>query len=485
MESQRPPVTREIEPESLYRLIPSLDQLMLQPAFAWLGEQHSRALVVDALRSLLEDMRTEIGGGLHTAGTIKGRLETLAEAVELALRRNLRLSLVPVLNATGVLLHTNLGRAPLSENALAQIVQVAKGYSNLEFDLDTGARGKRDSHAGPLLLGLLASAAGCTAEELTRTHGVLVVNNCAAATFLALNTLAEGGEVIVSRGELVEIGGSFRIPEILRKSGALEREVGTTNRTRITDYEAAITPNTRLLLRVHQSNFKMEGFTARPAMEELVRLAARTGIPLVEDQGTGFLLSPDEFSIPVESSLLESFRQGADLIAASGDKLLGGPQCGLLLGKRTLIEKIRANPLFRAFRVDKLTYAALEATLLDYALGREDNIPLVKMLRIPVESLRRRCQAIAGQMDGMQIEAEVVSVQSVIGGGTTPGTTLNSFAVALRHKFLNASELLSAFRRQSPPLIARIQSDQVLLDLRTVAVDDDPVVLRILRAAAP
>jgi L-seryl-tRNA(Ser) seleniumtransferase len=251
-----------------------------------------------------------------------------------------------VINATGVILHTNLGRAPLSVSALEHIHETASGYSNLEFDLESGERSRRDTHAEELLLRLLKAKAGAATGSMDETpQAAVVVNNCAAATFLALNSIAEGSEVVVSRGELVEIGGGFRIPEILAKSGARMREVGSTNRTRLTDYESAISPETGLILRVHQSNFSIEGFTARPALDELVSLARREKIPLFDDQGTGLLFSLDDLGVRSEPTLLDSFRFGSDLIAASGDKLLGGPQCGLLVGRADLIERIRRNPL--------------------------------------------------------------------------------------------------------------------------------------------
>jgi L-seryl-tRNA(Ser) seleniumtransferase len=312
---------------------------------------------------------------------------------------------------------------------------------------------------------------------------VIVVNNCAAATLLALNSLAETSEVIVSRGELVEIGGGFRIPEIMKKSGAVMKEVGTTNRTRIADYEHAIGPATGLLLRVHQSNFSIEGFAERPLLQDLVALSKRAGIPLFEDQGTGLVSSLDRFGINGEPSLLQSFALGVDLIAASGDKLLGGPQCGILVGRKDLIERIRKNPLLRAFRVDKLTYAALEATLLEHLAEDSTAIPVERMLSILPEELMRRCHWIIAQLAPIasgHLVLDVLQVTSLIGGGTAPKATLPSCALSLRHDSLAAGELLGSLRKLEPPIVGRIADDTVLLDLRTVPAHFDADLVTLL-----
>ncbi len=472
------------EHAQLYCLLPSLDEVLRRPEFVAGTRLTPRAALVHSARAVLARARAEIAQGLHTPETLHAVVENLGPAAVREAREASRPTLIPVLNATGVVLHTNLGRAPLSEPAVQAIVEVARGYSNLEFDLETGSRGRRDRHAEPLLLRVLSSMTGEPLEQLSRTWGAAVVNNCAAATFLALNSLAAGGEVLVSRGELVEIGGGFRVPDILRKAGVNLREVGTTNRTRVADYAEAINGDTRMILRVHQSNFKMEGFVQRPALSELIALGRRGNIPVFEDQGTGLLISLDSVGVSEESSLLNSFRQAPDLIAASGDKLLGGPQCGLLLGRPELLDSIRRNPLFRALRVDKLTYAALAATLLSYASHQEELIPTVRMLRIPEEDLRRRCEAIRGEIAAETLELGVVRVQSVIGGGTTPGAALHSFALSLRHNARSSSELLAALRAQAPPVIGRVQDDYVLLDLRTVPPEQDGVLARAVRDAA-
>ncbi len=475
----------KIEIQMLYRMLPSVDALVVRREFVRLLKTHSRASIIGAARRCLAHARSEIVAGGHTAASLANLVESLAAAVEQAVTLAASPTLVPVLNATGVILHTNLGRAPLSEAAVRAVTEVARGYSNLELDLATGGRGRRDDHAERITLSALTDD---DEDELAKHWGVAVVNNCAAATFLALNSLAEGGEVLVSHGELVEIGGGFRIPEILRKAGVILRAVGTTNRTRVRDYAEAINAETRMILRVHQSNFSMHGFTERPGLAELIVLGKSSGIPIFEDQGTGLMLSLDHLGVSDEPTLIDSFKHAPDLIAASGDKLLGGPQCGLLLGRRALIETIRANPLYRALRVDKLTYAALQATLLSYSTKREHEIPVVRMLRIPAEDLRLRCMHVRdGLRDLVAAESLNVSVvpsQSIIGGGTAPGATLPSFALSLRHKTHTASALLAMLRRQTPPVIARVQDDCVLLDLRTVLPEQDAMLTDLLRSAA-
>src|SRR3984957_8475960 len=313
---------------SLYSLLPSINALLLSPDFSAIVQVESHSSVVRATRAVLLCVRQEIAAGKHTLPSLNNRLAGLHLAVTEEINQNQRYSLRRVINATGVILHTNLGRAPLSVSALEHLVEIATGYSNLELDLETGERSRRDVHAEKLLLQLLRVKTPTTDEDSTRA--VIVVNNCAAATFLALNSLGEGTEVIVSRGELVEIGGGFRIPEILAKSGARLREVGTTNRTRLLDYEKAISPDTGLILRVHQSNFSIAGFTERPTLQDLAALGKRKNVPVFNDQGTGLVFSLEDLGVHAEPTLLDSFRLGVDLIAASGDKLLGGPQCGLL-----------------------------------------------------------------------------------------------------------------------------------------------------------
>ena len=465
--------------ENLYRDVPSLNNLLLDPKFQGLLGTHERSVVVQATRDELMVLKQQIASGQLSQHKLKTHLDLLPERVSERLQSRFRYSLRRVINATGVLLHTNLGRAPLSRSAIDHLADVAAGYSNLELDLATGERSRRDIHAEQLVLELLKMRAGAAGQEQEPT-AVLVVNNCAAATFLALDAIAKDREVIVSRGELVEIGGGFRIPEILDKSGAQLREVGTTNRTRTADYESAISPATSLILRVHQSNFSMEGFTERPSLADLVSLGRRARVPVFEDQGTGLLTSLAPQGFPTEETLVESYRQGVDLIAASGDKLLGGPQCGLLIGRTALIERIRANPLLRAFRVDKLTYAALEATLIAYLSNHERSIPVIRMLNMPASEIQERSRRLAESVRSSELSAEVVPTFSVIGGGTTPRAKLQSYAVALRHGTSPCQDLLHTLRQLWMPVIGRICDDRVWLDLRTVEPELDDTLAALL-----
>ena len=387
-------------------------------------------------------------------------------------------SLRPVINATGVILHTNLGRAPLAEVALQRVAEVSRGYSNLEFDLATGERGKRDVHVSRLLAKLL----NCGDREVA----TIAVNNNAAAVLLALNGLAEGGEVIVSRGELVEIGGSFRIPDVMAKSGALLREVGTTNRTRISDYESAISADTKLLLRVHRSNFQIVGFTEQPSLQELADLGRKHNIAVMEDLGSGELFDLRNVGVHGEPMIVDSLRAGVNVVTYSGDKLLGGPQAGLISGDPDLVKKIRGNPLFRALRIDKMFYAALEATLLAYLREDYDAIPTLRMMRVSEDDLQQRAEHITRKLriDSPRIEVEVVESRSVLGGGSAPGTTLPSRAVAVTIAGLSADSILAALRQHRTPIIARVENDRVLLDLRTVAAEQDALIVAALGSIA-
>lgn len=470
--------------EGLCRRLPQVGRLLESESLRALLADRPRDLVVAAARRVLNSLREEIVRGTLDQDALDARLQSLDQAIALELQRSSRPSLRRVINATGVILQTNLGRAPLSEAALRNMEEAARGYANLEFDLETGRRGRRDDHAAPLILRVLA-ARGAPADS--GLHAAMVVNNCAAATFLALNTLAEGGEVIVSRGELVEIGGGFRIPDILRKSGAALREVGTTNRTRLADYAEALTPATRLILRVHRSNFRIEGFTQQPSLEDLVALGRRAAVPVFEDQGTGCVVRLEEFGLREPSSWIRSISAGASLVSSSGDKLLGGPQCGLLVGEAGLIERMRHNPLARAFRPGKLTYAALEATLLAYLAGQECTLPAIRMLGLRGPELRARCESLMERLRSPSLSAEVVAVRSVVGGGTTPGAALRGFAVALRHASMDEDALLRALRSLDPPVIARARRGRVLLDLRTVFPEEDETLSRLLNTleAAP
>ena len=473
--------------QDLYCELPSVNELLLTEAVQILLISHSRNAVVRACRNALEEIRGEIAAGMQPRETLLIRIQALPQSIERALNQIPLYSLRSVINATGVLLHTNLGRAPLSRKALEHMVEIGSGYSNLEFELERGERGQRDIHVEALLLSLLGGAAD--SGKGGKPHRAIVVNNCAAATFLALHALAKGREVLVSRGELVEIGGGFRIPEILQESGALLREVGTTNRTHLADYERAVSPNTALILRVHQSNFSMDGFVERPTLEELVALGSRMNIPVFEDQGTGLVESLEPHGIFGEPTIAKSVGSGCDLIAASGDKLLGGPQCGILVGNKPLVEAIRRDPLFRTYRADKLNYAALEATLQQYLAEASEEIPVLRMLAITGQELEIRCAQMADAIQNHELTTQVIAVESVVGGGTTPKARLKSFAVSLTHAAFNTDALLRALRVLVRPVIGRIEDDRVLLDLRTVEPGDDAYLIdalsKLTKADAP
>ncbi len=448
---------------ALLRQIPAVDELLGGGPLQQLEAELGHRIVVQAARSVLQDLRGKIANG--TVKTLS--LARLEEEIVAAARASAGYSLQPVVNATGVILHTNLGRAPLARTAVEHLAEIAGRYSNLEYDLEEGKRGKRDAHTDHLF------------AELVGAERTLVVNNNAAAVFLTLNTLAEGGEVIVSRGELIEIGGSFRIPDICAKSGAVLREVGTTNRTRLADYAGAINPNTKALLRVHPSNFRVVGFTERPALQELADLAHPHHLPLIEDLGSGCLVDLRPLGIQDEPPVGASLKEGADVVTFSGDKLLGGPQAGLITGRREFLDRIRRNPLFRALRVDKLTIAALEATLRFYLDGNMDAVPALRMMRLPIEDLAARAASLAGKLGKISsCSAQVEDGESVVGGGSTPGQSLPAKVVAVHHNTLSARELEAALRRNAPPIIARVDRDQLLLDLRTVFEEQDAEIVR-------
>jgi L-seryl-tRNA(Ser) seleniumtransferase len=496
----------------LYHNLPSVDELLRTPAIAVLVAQEGPTAVTDACRNVLARLRGEIGAGHLDATKLALALSGTEVAIQDELRRALGHSLRSVINATGVILHTNLGRAPLAASAIEHIRETAASYSNLEFDLDSGERGKRDVHVDRLFRKLLSesaelrppgpfdSARGRLARASVPTQSVpepaistIVVNNNAAAVLLTLNTLAEGGEVIVSRGELVEIGGSFRIPDVMGKSGAILREVGTTNRTRVADFENAITERTRLLLRVHRSNFEITGFTEQPSVKELVALARAHNLPLMEDLGSGALFDLSAVGIQNEPGVLDSLRAGVHVVTYSGDKLLGGPQAGLISGHEDLVKKIRRNSLFRALRVDKLTYAALEATLLAYVKRDYNAVPALRMMQLPKDEITRRAQALLSEITKAgedvrhtQLHVDLLDGDSLLGGGSAPSSTLPTTVLALTCYSLSANELAARLRASNPPVIARVEEGRVLLDLRTVFPEQDEVLTKVLvRAATP
>jgi L-seryl-tRNA(Ser) seleniumtransferase len=461
----------------LYRNLPSVDEVVRRPGVASLVSQEGLIAVTDAARAVLASLRDEIGASQLDENGVSLALSGLDHAVERRVRQALSYSLRTVINATGVILHTNLGRAPLAASALEHIRRTAGTYSNLEFEVEAGERGRRDVHVDRLFRKLL--------EQSSPETSTIVVNNNAAAVLLALNTLGEGGEVIVSRGELVEIGGSFRIPDVMTKSNALLREVGTTNRTRLADYERAITDKTRLLLRVHRSNFEITGFTERPRLDDLVELSRKRNIPLMEDLGSGALINLDSLGVAGEPSVLDSLRAGVNVVTYSGDKLLGGPQAGILSGRGDLISRMRLNSLFRALRVDKLTYAALDATLMAYVKGDHEAIPVIRMMRCSKEEIGRRAETIAGNVSSSKLAIEIIDGESVIGGGAAPSAVLPTRLLAVSAKALSADELAARLRLSSPPIVARVEDGRVVLDLRTVFPEQDAAVIHAFGQIAP
>jgi L-seryl-tRNA(Ser) seleniumtransferase len=456
----------------LFRRLPSVDDLLREPPISSLAAAHGHDMAVEAARVALARLRQEIASGLIDESGLQLALSGLPAAIENQIGQSLKLSLRPVINATGVILHTNLGRAPLSDAAIEHIRKTATAYSNLEFDLEAGVRGQRDVHVNRLFQQLLRQGASGNAGASIST---IAVNNNAAGVLLALNTLAEGGEVIVSRGELVEIGGSFRIPDVMAKSGAILREVGTTNRTRVSDYENAINERTRLLLRVHRSNFEISGFTEEASTGGLVALARKRGIPLMEDLGSGALFDLHGIGIHGEPDVLDSLRQGVDMVTYSGDKLLGGPQAGLVSGAPELISRMRSNSLFRALRVDKLTYAALEATLLAYVRRDHDAIPALRMMHLRQEEIGARAEAWAQRIQSPKLKLEIINGESLLGGGAAPSASLPTRLLTLTCQGLSADELNTKLRLCEPPVIARVEDGRVLLDLRTVFPEQDAV----------
>jgi L-seryl-tRNA(Ser) seleniumtransferase len=433
---------------------------------------YGRAALVDALRAEAADLRAQFAEG--DASVLDALPDSIADAIERGTRARLEAggasSLVPVLNATGVIIHTNLGRAPLPPAAAAGAAALASGYSNLEYDVEKGCRGRRDAHAERLLC------------RLTGAPAAVVVNNNAAATMLVLAALAKGREVIISRGELVEIGGGFRVPDVMAQSGALLREVGTTNRTRVSDYAAAISDRTALILRVHPSNFTIEGFAERPGVADLVAVARRFDVPVVEDLGSGLLAPAVSDALRDEPSVSESLSAGVALVMFSGDKLLGGPQAGIVAGATDLVAQVREHPLMRALRADKLTYAALEATLAEHAAGRAAaSIPVVRMIALTADAIGRRAQGLAERLSASNIRADVIDGFSAVGGGSAPGRRLPTRLVAIA---LPASPLESALRAGRPPVVARIEDGRVLVDLRTVPPEQDEVLGELIVGAA-
>jgi L-seryl-tRNA(Ser) seleniumtransferase len=470
------------------RAIPSVDELLGQPRLLALAEKSGRELLTQVVRNVCGELRNRLKtepAQTNAPGTATCELAHLESRVIAEVERILAPSLRRVINATGVVLHTNLGRAPLSPAAATEIAETATHYSNLEYDIPRGERGKRDVHAARLL------------AELVGAEAAIVVNNNAAAVFLVLNTLAKDAEVVVSRGELIEIGDGFRIPDIMAESGALLQEVGTTNRTRLRDYERVITDRTRLVLRVHPSNFRITGFTERPSLEELVALGERFHLPVYEDLGSGCIadLAGKGIAEPVARASCDA---GASVVSFSGDKLLGGPQAGIIAGKKEFVDRIRLNPLFRALRVDKLTLAALEVTLKSYLRGAIDEIPALRMIRLSADDIRKRawsfCEKLRPSLQP-DVTLEVLPGFSVIGGGSTPDQQLPTHLIAIASPRQSPAQIEARLRQpqngvavaQMPhhaiPVIARIEDNCVVFDLRTVFPEEEAALLASIQAA--
>jgi L-seryl-tRNA(Ser) seleniumtransferase len=453
-------VSEDRKKNTLLRALPSIDALLAQPSLAQMLSEHPRARKVAALRMAVERVRERL-----LQGEERGFQE---EDVRAALHQLITPRLRPVLNATGVVLHTNLGRAPLAQSAAQRVLAVATTYSNLEYDLDEGERGSRYRP----VVGLLT--------ELTGAQAALAVNNNAAAVLIALSALAQGRDVIISRGELVEIGGGFRIPDVMRQSGARLVEVGTTNRTRISDYERALTGETALLLKVHKSNFAQIGFTEEVTRGELAALGRARGVPVFEDLGSGAFTALAGEGLDQEPTVMTSVSAGIDLVSFSGDKLLGGPQAGILVGRRDLIERIERHPLNRAVRVDKMTVAALEATLELYRDGRLEEIPAHRLLSQKPEDLKVRADALQSMLTAAGVQSRVERTTGQVGGGALPLANPVSYACVLASSL--PMELQRSLRSAEPPLIARVADEQVLLDVRCLRDEDLAVVADIVKS---
>ncbi len=473
--SQRTKSVGSGEQTALLRQLPSVDELLVRPQVAELGRKLERGFLVDTVRGVLAELRREIVSG-EAVGETKLTAEALEVRILAAAERELAASLRGVINASGVILHTNLGRAPLAAGILKELARTATQYSNLEYDLAAGTRGKRDVHTERLI------------ERLTGAEAAIVVNNCAAAVLVTLAALARGGEVIVSRGELIEIGDGFRIPEIMEQSGAVLREVGTTNRTRTTDYENAINEKTRVILRVHPSNFTVTGFTEKPEVGELIALGEQAGLPVVEDLGSGCLVDLSGAGIS-EPTARASVEAGFSLVMFSGDKLLGGPQAGIIAGKKELVQKVRRHPLFRALRVDKLTIAAMEVTLRAYLRGAWSEIPALRMMHLSLQEIAGRTEAFRNALmtrfGNAEAEIEIAEGRSLVGGGSTPAQSLATKVLRIGSARYSAGELEERLRAgaEGVPVIARIEDDRLFIDLRTVFPEQETALVESLVAA--
>jgi len=447
-----------------FRVIPAIEAMRQRDCVRELEAIYGSDATVRALRAAADRTRSAIAAGTGPADG-EAAAASIEDGARTALAASARGSLRPVINATGVVIHTNLGRAPVAPVALARVAAIAGGYSNLEYDLAAGTRGSRTVHAESLII------------ALTGAEAAVVVNNNAAATLLILSGLASGREVVISRGELVEIGGGFRVPDVMRQSGATLREVGTTNRTRINDYTATVTPATAMFLRVHPSNFRIEGFTERPSLADLVGAGRATGVPVVEDIGSGCLLD----DLAGEPSVQASIAAGVDLVCFSGDKLLGGPQCGIIAGRKALVDRLRTHPLMRALRADKITFAILESTLAEYVAGRATvTVPVQRMLHATADQIEARAMALGEQLATRGWQIAMLSGSSAVGGGSAPGLELPTVLLAIGREGESAAATEMWLRTLEPPVVARIEDDRVVLDLRTVLPNQDAMLAALL-----
>jgi len=466
------PQTAELS--AALRMLPSTDELLTSAAVQAVVSDVGRTRAASLARAAIAELRAELTAnitaqsGRAEAFSRESLLSTANKKFDGLLERGRRSRLRKVINATGVVIHTNLGRAPLSKDAIEAVVEAA-GYCTLEYDLETGKRGRRGDHVEKLIC------------EMTGAEGALVVNNCAAAAYLVLTVFAKDGEVVVSRGELVEIGGDFRVPDVLTQSGATLREIGTTNRTKLTDYARAIGENTKVVMRVHPSNYKIVGFTDKPKLSELVELSRKRGVLLFEDAGSGALIDLGRFGLKDEPLISSSISDGVDLITFSGDKLLGAAQAGIIVGRANLIEQIRKHPLYRALRASKLVYAALGATLESYlSENAEASVPVLRMLGLTRGEIEIRARKFVDRLRSGDVEIDVVEGQSVVGGGSAPGETRDTSLISIRSSNTSPTEIEQLLRAAETPVIARIENDSVLIDLRTVEESDEDLLVEIV-----
>jgi L-seryl-tRNA(Ser) seleniumtransferase len=464
--------------QQVLRKIPSVDEILSRKEIIELLRTHPRTVVVDAIRRELKRLREE----LLRKEDISGLEDSLLSFEHLypLFRKEIDLQVQPklrrVINATGVVIHTNLGRSPLHSSALKHLIEVSKTYSNLEYDIELGERGNRHSHVEETLC------------RLSGAESALVVNNNAGAVLLSLNTIAEGREVIVSRGELVEIGGSFRIPDVMKRSGAFLREVGTTNRTHLSDYQKAIGPQTALLLKVHTSNFRVMGFISEVSLQDLVQLGRQHHLPVLNDLGSGCFVDFTQYGLEKEPTVQEAIKTGVDVVTFSGDKLLGGPQGGIILGRKNFLDPIKINPLARALRIDKLTLASLESTLLLYLdeKGAMEEIPTLRMLSLDLKELKRRGRRLLKRLSGMVKEGIQFNLRedvSQVGGGALPLQKLPTIVIAIKPTNFSVNSLEGRLRKGEPPVIARINKDEFILDMRTIFDEEIPLLARCIEKA--